>query len=135
MTMAQTLQSAFLALLILSGCSTSKTELQTSRWQPSTLSKETISAIHASSQDYFSCIDRQLSEYRYFGGDSRYETGRLLKQCENRLEPAQSSLNREHVYEKIVQRYLRRKRTQAARYVLRMIMAMEAQQKAAQVRK
>ncbi len=117
--------------LLLTNCATTENHSKPNQWQPSTLSEETIQAARLASNKYFSCIEHELIQFRYQGGDSRYETGKLLKRCENRLIPIQTAFAKEKVDDAITRRYLRRKRTQAARHVLRIIMAMEARQRAA----
>ena len=104
----------------------------TNRWRPSTLSEATRQTALQASRDYFGCIEHELMHYRYNGGDSRYETQALLRRCEQRLQPIRSAFSHEGVDPRITRRYLKRKRTQAARYVLRNIMALEAQLRAAQ---
>ncbi|HHJ38166.1 MAG: hypothetical protein AXA67_03490 [Methylothermaceae bacteria B42] len=119
------------SFLLLAGCATTEKSAQPKHWQPSTLSSQTIQSARQASNDYFSCIEHELIRYQYRGGDSRYETGKLLKRCENRLAPIRTAFAKENVDDTITQRYLRRKRTQAARHVLRIIMSMEARQRAA----
>ncbi|WP_152486017.1 hypothetical protein [Methylohalobius crimeensis] len=117
-------------VFILAGCAgTPEGKPTDKQWQPTTLSDRTIKQARQSSRDYFGCIQDQLAHYRYRGGDSRYETEALLKPCEKRLEPIRTAFAEEGVDPRITRRYLKRKRTQAARHVLRLIMAMEAQYK------
>ncbi len=132
--------AVIVCLLILSGCATteapshvhskSATE-QEKRWHPSTLSEQTKETALAASRHYFGCINQELGHYRYQGGDSRNETQALLRRCEKRLEPIRTAFASEGVPSQITNRYMKRKRTQAARHVLRIILSMEAQQKAA----
>ncbi len=117
--------------LLLASCATTEKQPKPNQWQSSALSEETIQTARLASTDYFSCIEHELIQFRYQGGDSRYETGKLLKRCENRLIPIQTAFAKEKVDDAIIRRYLRRKRTQAARQVLRIIMSMEARQRAA----
>lgn len=118
-------------VFLLAGCAGTPEGTPTDKqWQPTTLSDQTIEQARQSSRDYFGCIQDQLAQYRYRGGDSRYETEALLKPCEKRLEPIRTAFAEEGVDPRITRRYLKRKRTQAARHVLRLIMAMEAQYKA-----
>lgn len=108
------------------------TERASKHWRASTLSDETKETALKASREYFGCINRELSRYRYRGGDSRYETQALLRRCEQHLQPVRTAFAKEGVDPRITRRYLKRKRTQAARYVLRNIMALEAQLKAIQ---
>lgn len=116
----------------LAGCADSLKAPEPKRWPPSTLSDQTIEQANQASRDYFACIQVELARYRYQGGDSRYETQALLRRCENRLEPIQLAFAAEGVDPRITGRYLKRKRTQAARYVLETIMGLEARHRAAQ---
>ncbi len=100
-------------------------------WRPSTLSAKTKDTAMAASRDYFHCIDQELGRYHYQGGDSRYETQALLRRCEKKLEPIRPAFASEGVPEKITNRYMKRKRIQAARKVLQILQSIEAQHKAA----
>ena len=100
-------------------------------WHPSTLSAKTKDTAMAASRDYFRCIDQELGRYHYQGGDSRYETQALLRRCEKKLEPIRPAFASEGVPEKITNRYMKRKRIQAARKVLQILQSIEAQHKAA----
>ncbi len=127
-------------LFFLTGCATTEDDLVTKStpvthqgksWHPSTLSEQTKEIALTASRDYFGCIDRELNQYHYQGGDSRYETQALLRLCEKRLDPIRTAFASEGVPSRITNRYMKRKRTQAARHVLRVILSMEAQHKAA----
>ncbi len=129
-----------IGLLFLAGCTSlevpSKTETkpittQPKTWQPSTLSEQTKETAMKASRDYFGCIDQELGKYRYRGGDSRYDTQALLRRCEKRLDPIRDAFASESVPDKITNRYMKRKRTQAARRVLQILQSIEAQHKAA----
>ena len=98
----------------------------------SALSDEAKETALKASREYFGCIDHELRRYRYRGGDSRHETQALLRRCEPHLQPVRTAFAREGVDPRITRRYLKHKRIQAARYVLRNLMALEAQFKAAQ---
>ncbi len=96
----------------------------------SALSDEAKETALKASREYFGCIDRELRRYRYHGGDSRHETQALLRRCEAHLQPVPAAFAREGVDPRITRRYLKHKRIQAARYVLRNLMALEARSKA-----
>ncbi len=100
--------------------------------QASALSDEARETALKAGREYFGCIDRELHRYRYHGGDSRHETQALLRRCEPHLQPVDTVFTREGVDPRITRRYLKHKRIQAARYVLRNLMALEARFKAAQ---
>ena len=106
---------------------TARTPQPAGKWNPSTLKEETKQTAMNASRDYFVCIQKELAAYRYQGGDSRYETQALLRRCEKRLQPIRTAFAAEGVDPRITRRYLKRKRTQAARFVLRHLMALEAQ--------
>lgn len=119
-------------LVVLAGCAGAPQTLNTHSWQASALSEQTIIQATQASQEYFACIQEELARYRYQGGDSRYETQSLLRRCEARLTPIRSAFAAEGVDPHITERYLKRKRTQAARHVLEAIMGAEARHRAAQ---
>ncbi|MCX8050030.1 MAG: hypothetical protein N3A55_10305 [Methylohalobius sp.] len=121
-----------LCLLLLAGCSDLPKNSPASGWQPSALSDQVIEQANQASREYFACIQERLSRYRYRGGNSRYETQALLRHCEHHLKSIRQAFSAEGVDAKITERYLKRKRTQAARYVLETIMGLEAQHRAAQ---
>lgn len=130
--MVQRFGLAISCLVVIAGCAGAPQTLNTQSWQASTLSEQTIVQATQAGQEYFSCIQKELTRYRYQGGDSRYETQSLLRRCEDRLTPIRSAFAAEGVDPRITERYLRRKRTQAARYVLETIMGLEARHRAAQ---
>jgi hypothetical protein len=117
-------------LIALSGCAPSPKTANA--WQPSALSENTIAKVTQASHEYFACIQEELGRYRHQSGDPRYATQSLLKRCEERLIPIRSAFAAEGVDPSITSRYLKRKRTQAARYALEAILELEAQQRAAQ---
>lgn len=117
--------------VFLAGCA-GKHSPHTPSWQASALSEQTIVQATQAGREYFTCIQEELIRYRYQGGDSRYETQSLLRRCEDRLVPIRSAFAAEGVDSRITERYLKRKRTQAARHVLEVIMELAARHRATQ---
>lgn len=122
---------ATLSLVMLVGCASAPPTPNPASGQASALSPQAIHKANQASLDYFACIQKELAKYAYQGNDFRYETQALLKRCEDRLEPIRQAFAAEGVDPQLISRYLKRKRTQAARYVLEALMELEARQRAA----
>ena len=97
-------------------------------WTPSTLSDRTIEVINQQTLVYHQCLDRQIATFNQPDFDSRDASNHVLKQCENRLDPIRDALLKEHVPREIADRYLLRKRHQAARQVLKYMIFAASQQ-------
>ena len=97
-------------------------------WNPSTLSDRTIESIQEQTLVYHQCLDRELNGIREKISDSRNATNRVLKQCEAQLDPIRDALVAEQVPTEIANRYLLRKRHQAARQVLKYMMFAQSRQ-------
>jgi hypothetical protein len=97
-------------------------------WNPSTVSDRTIEVVQRQTLVYHQCLDRQIRTFDHPDFDSRNASNWILKQCENQLDPIRSALLEEHVPLAIANRYLLRKRHQAARQVLQAMMFAESQQ-------
>lgn len=95
-------------------------------WKSTTLSQATIEKVNQATLAYHRCLSHEIEEFRYTGQDSRAETDRMLKDCEPELMPIRKAFDAEHVLPQISDRYLRRKRNQAARRLVQIIMAAEA---------
>lgn len=98
-------------------------------WNPSTLSDRTIEAIQQQTLVYQRCLERTMSTFSGTEFDSRHASNWVLKQCENQLDPIRNALLEEEVPVEIANRYLLRKRHQAARQVLQTMMFAESQLK------
>ncbi len=92
------------------------------QWQNSQLSSATIKAAQAATHQYHLCLDHEIQHIPLVGKDSRAVTDLLLKKCEPALEPIRTAFEKENVLPVVTNRYLRRKRTQAARNVLHAVM-------------
>jgi hypothetical protein len=102
--------------------------LAAEEWEPSRLSGGAIQQINAATVGYRQCLEQAVREQ--FGGseDSRAITERILRRCEDRLKPVRQTFDHERVPSAIADRYLRMKRTQAARDVLRTVLSTQAAQ-------
>ena len=98
------------------------------QWNPSTLSNSTIEAIQKQTVVYHQCLDRQVAAFNETNFDSRDASNRVLKQCEDKLDPIRTALLEEKVPLEIANRYLLRKRHQAARQVLKYMMFAQSRQ-------
>ena len=98
------------------------------RWNPSILSEQTIQKINQQTKVYHQCLDRQITTFNLKGIDSRDASNWILKQCENQLDPIRAALLNEKVPVEIANRYLLKKKHQAARKVLRFMMFAKSQQ-------
>ncbi len=114
------------AWLILAGHEFAVGEVQ--QWDSSRLTDQTIEAIQQQTLNYHRCLDRQMAAFNQKDFDSRTASNSVLKQCEDQLDPIRSSLLNEHVPIEIANRYLLRKRHEAARQVLKFMMFAESQQ-------
>lgn len=93
-----------------------------SKWESSQLSMETIDTVRSTTQKYHQCVDKELNQITLAGKDSRAVTDFVLKKCDYQLKPIQDAFAQENVSPAITKRYLRRKRTQTTRNVLRLVM-------------
>ena len=92
------------------------------QWQDSQLSPAAIETAQAATHRYHLCLDKEIKDIALAGKDSRAVTDLVLKKCEPALAPIRSAFEKENVLPVITNRYLRRKRTQAARNVLHAVM-------------
>ena len=96
------------------------------QWQGSQLSPVTIETAQTATHQYHLCLDKEIKGIALAGKDSRAVTDLVLKKCEPALAPIRSAFAKENVQPVITNRYLRRKRTQAARNVLHAVMFAQA---------
>lgn len=123
--------------LILAGCQ-SATEKKadataaqpTDSWSESTLSEQTQQKIQAAAFDYQTCLNKQIMAGFPPQTDPRAVTDAILRACENRLIPIKTAFDAEKVPDEISNRYLRQKRTQGARNVLKFVLSVQAAQAA-----
>ena len=110
----------FTAIFAGSACSTGQ-------WTPSQLAEQTIQTSQQATLAYHLCLDKYLKAYALEGDDPRDITARITKKCEDQLTPIVSAFEKENVPPQIIQRFLRQKRTQATRHILRLVMFSMAQ--------
>lgn len=99
-------------------------------WTPSILPDQTIQTIQKQTQIYHQCLERHITTFNIKGIDSRDASNWILKQCENKLNPIRTALLDQKVPLAIANRYLIKKRHQAARKVLKYMMFAKSQQEA-----
>lgn len=96
-------------------------------WSPSTLSETTKQTTQSATTDYHTCLNREISNFKSPGKDSRDTSNLILKKCESQLFPIRRAFAAERVPESITNRYLRQKRNRAARQVLQIMMFSQSQ--------
>jgi hypothetical protein len=117
--------SLCLALLLL-GCQSAPDKETSGTWTESTLSEQTLKKIQASAFDYQKCLNQQIMAGIPTETDARAVTDMILRRCEDRLIPIKTTFDAEKIPDEISNRYLRQKRTQGARNVLKFVMSVQA---------
>ena len=97
------------------------------QWQASTLSAETINKIQSETAEYHRCLGGEIKQFQQKRMDSRDAANLILKRCESKLLPIRETFLAENVEVAAANRYLKRKRHQAARKVLQTMMFAESQ--------
>ncbi len=97
------------------------------QWQASTLSAETIRKIQSETAKYHHCLGGEVKQFQQKRMDSRDAANLILKRCEAKLLPIRETFLAQNVEIAAVDRYLKRKRHQAARKVLQTMMFAESQ--------
>jgi hypothetical protein len=123
--------------LFLAGCQSAadkkadSASTQTSdTWNESTLSEQTQQKIQAEALNYQKCLNQQLMTGFPTNVDPRAVTDTILRRCEEHLIPIKTAFDAEKIPDDISNRYLRQKRTQGARNVLKFVMSAQAAQAA-----
>lgn len=98
------------------------------QWESSQLSDETMELALAITRQYHGCLNQEVTRIPLSGKDSRAVTDMVLKKCEPKLTPIREAFTKEKVTPSIINRYLRRKRTQAARQLLRQVILAQSHQ-------
>ncbi len=114
---------------LLVSCSVSKQEKQLPvehNWA-SPLSEETQAYINSAIQKYHLCLSNAAQRQKNNIKDSRDTTQLVVTECEPKLAPIRARLLAETMPEPVADRYLRRKRVQATRSILRQVMYMQSQ--------
>lgn len=117
------------AIIALSGCTESKKQ-SPSLVEPdsaSPLSEETRTYIRLATQQYHLCLTDGIRSQTKIINDSRETTQVIVNQCESKLGPIRERLLAEKMPASVADRYLRRKRVQATRNILRQVMYMQSQ--------
>lgn len=116
-----------LAAIALSALQTVRAE---DEWQGTTLSDQTLEKVNLALVAYQSCVNSETRARVGEQADSRALTDRVLKTCEEKLSKVKAAFDSEKVPGTISERYMRSRRTQAARQVLRTLMGAQAAQAA-----
>ncbi|QFY42934.1 hypothetical protein F6R98_10185 [Candidatus Methylospira mobilis] len=95
-------------------------------WSESTLSEKTQQQIQTEALNYQKCLNQQLMAGFPTETDPRAVTDTILRRCEEQLIPIKKTFDAEKVPDEISNRYLRQKRTQGARNVLKFVMSAQA---------
>jgi hypothetical protein len=98
------------------------TALAQTQWTPSELSDLTIEKIKQQSIVYYQCLEGEIAGFKLAGNDSRDAANIILRNCEPELREIRAALMNAHVPAPGADRYLLRKRHQAARKVLQHMM-------------
>ncbi|MGX2040701.1 hypothetical protein ACWJKU_11305 [Methylocaldum sp. MU1018] len=99
-------------------------------WRGTTLSDQTLEKVNMALVVYQGCVNQEARARINDQADSRALTDQVLKACEEKLSKAKAAFDSEKVPGTIAERYMRSRRTQAARQVLRTFMSAQAAQAA-----
>lgn len=99
------------------------------KWNPSSLSEETMKAIQTARYDYKKCVSDEMQKSAYQKMDSRKATDEIMKQCEPYLGKMREVYIKEEVPEIIADRHLKQLRIQTTRTALQELMYVEAARK------
>lgn len=97
-------------------------------WRGTTLSDQTLEKVNLALVAYQGCVNAETREHMGEKADSRALTDRILKTCEEKLSKVKTAFDSEKVPGTISERYMRSRRTQAARQILRIFMGAQAAQ-------
>ncbi|HYE35327.1 hypothetical protein [Methylocaldum sp.] len=95
-------------------------------WQGTTLSDQTLEKVKLALVAYQGCVNNETRTHIGDQLDSRAITDRILKTCEEKLSKVKAAFDGEKVPGTISERYMRSRRTQAARQILRTVMGAQA---------
>jgi hypothetical protein len=99
-------------------------------WRGTTLSDQTLEKVNLALVAYQGCVNTETRAHIGEPVDSRALTDRVLKTCEEKLSKVKAAFDGEKVPGTISERYMRARRTQAARQILRTFMGAQAAQSA-----
>lgn len=95
-------------------------------WKPTTLSEKTLGKINEAVESYHRCLNDETTKHVNDPEDSRKLTDLILSVCDPKLGPIKPAFQAEKVPDVISERYLQRKRSQAAQQVVRIVMGAHA---------
>jgi len=95
-------------------------------WKPTTLSDKTLAKINQAVESYQHCLNDETNKHVNDPEDSRKLTDLILSACDPKLAPIKPAFRTEKVPDVISERYLQRKRSQAAQQVVRVVMGAHA---------
>ena len=95
-------------------------------WKPTTLSEKTLEKINQAVDSYHRCLNDETTKHVNDPEDSRKLTDLILSVCDPKLGPIKPAFQAEKVPDVISERYLQRKRSQAAQQVVRIVMGAHA---------
>jgi hypothetical protein len=120
----------FAAALILSFQGVASEEAKTSEipqeWKSTTLSDKTLATIQRAVESYHRCLDEETKKHVNDPEDSRKLTDQILMACDPKLIPIKPAFQAEKVPDTISERYLQRKRSQAAQQIVQVMMGAHA---------
>jgi hypothetical protein len=99
-------------------------------WRGTTLSDQTLEKVNLALVAYQGCVNTEARAHIGEPVDSRAITDSVLKTCEDKLSQVKAAFDSEKVPAAISERYMRARRTQVARQILRTFMATQAAQTA-----
>lgn len=102
-------------------------------WQPSTLSEQTIARANGAIRQYERCLNSEALGGVKHRGDPRGLADRILRACEGHLEGIRAAYSAEGVPDAISERYMRKTRSRGAQSLMRFLQAVEAQRDAEEV--
>jgi len=115
------------ALLIFFSLLAVKPLLAQDNWQESIITDASRQAIVAATQTFHSCLQSELKSYTMKAStDPRAVSDIILRKCESQLQPLTQIYTQASVPPKLITRYLRKRRTVAARNLLRAAMFRQA---------
>ncbi len=95
-------------------------------WQGTTLSDATLQKVQLALVGYQQCVNEDTQAHINDKMDSRALTDAVLKRCEEKLGAVKTAFDQEKVPAEISERYMRSRRTHAARNILKTIMGIQA---------
>jgi hypothetical protein len=99
-------------------------------WKMTTLSDETLKKVQLALVGYQQCVNDKTKLRIHHAADSRAITDAVLKQCEDQLSAVKLAFDAERVPSSVSERYMRSRRTYAARNILRTVMGVQAMRSA-----